>query len=135
MKRRNLPIREVCALLGVKPHVLRYWEHEIPLLSPKKTIGGHRSYSRSDLELLFRIRHLLRERKYTLPGVRKKLWTEADADYQDSKAGVATIRSELIDILQRIGELRRKLDSVPRRDHRAEGNEAAMSRRFGSEPR
>ena len=110
MTTRNMPIRDVCSLLGVKPHVLRYWEREIPLLSPKKTVSGHRSYSGSDLEILFRIRHLLNERGFTLAGVRQKLWAETAADYQDAKAKITAIRSELIGLSARVSTLGRKVD-------------------------
>ena len=110
MTRRNLPIREVCELLGVKPHVLRYWEHEIPLLSPKKTVTGHRSYTRADLEMLFRIRHLLNDRGFTLAGVRQKLWAETAADYQDVKAKLSAIRTELLDLSTRVSSFGRVLD-------------------------
>ena len=54
-------IGEVARLLGVKPHVIRYWESELPLLSPKKGLTGRREYSSNDVRLLMRFRHLLYE--------------------------------------------------------------------------
>jgi hypothetical protein len=48
-------IGEVSDLLGVEPHVLRYWESEFPVLAPKKSGTGHRLYRRKDVELLLRI--------------------------------------------------------------------------------
>ena len=44
-------IGEVSELLGVEPYVLRYWESEFPVLSPKKSGTGHRLYRRKDVEL------------------------------------------------------------------------------------
>ena len=52
-------IGEVSKLLGIEPHVLRFWETEFPALSPKKSDTGHRLFRRKDVELLFRIKHLL----------------------------------------------------------------------------
>ena len=56
-------IGEVSELLGVEPYVLRYWETEFAVLSPKKSGTGHRLYRRKDVELLLRIKHLLYDKK------------------------------------------------------------------------
>ena len=70
-------IGEVSELLGVEPYVLRYWETEFPVLSPKKSGTGHRLYRRKDVELLLRIKHLLREKRFTIEGARQTLQAEA----------------------------------------------------------
>src|SRR5689334_24678367 len=66
-------IGEVSELLGVEPYVLRYWESEFPILSPKKSGTGHRLYRRKDVELLLRIKHLLYEKRFTIEGARQTL--------------------------------------------------------------
>src|SRR3954465_6586814 len=68
-------IGEVSELLGVEPYVLRYWETEFPVLSPKKSGTGHRLYRRKDVELLLRIKHLLYEKRFTIEGARQSLHT------------------------------------------------------------
>src|SRR5207247_2915501 len=72
-------IGEVSELLGVEPYVLRYWETEFPVLSPKKSGTGHRLYRRKDVELLLRIKHLLYEKSFTIQGARQTLHSEARA--------------------------------------------------------
>src|SRR5437868_9937775 len=72
-------IGEVSDLLGVEPYVLRYWETEFPVLSPKKSGTGHRLYRRKDVELLLRIKHLLYEKRFTIEGARQSLHSEAKA--------------------------------------------------------
>ena len=72
-------IGEVSELLGVEPYVLRYWESEFPVLSPKKSGTGHRLYRRKDVELLLRIKHLLYEKRFTIEGARQTLHSEARA--------------------------------------------------------
>jgi DNA-binding transcriptional MerR regulator len=69
-------IGEVSELLGVEPYVLRYWESEFSVLSPKKSGTGHRLYRRKDVELLLRIKHLLREKRFTIEGARQTLNAE-----------------------------------------------------------
>jgi DNA-binding transcriptional MerR regulator len=70
-------IGEVSELLGLEPYVLRYWESEFPVLSPKKSGTGHRLYRRKDVELLLRIKHLLYERRFTIEGARQSLQAAA----------------------------------------------------------
>ncbi len=66
-------IGEVCELVGVQAHVLRYWETEFPMLSPQKNRSGQRSYRRRDVEIALRIKELLYEDMFTIAGAKKKL--------------------------------------------------------------
>lgn len=70
-------IGEVCDLVGVQAHVLRYWETEFPQLSPQKNRSGQRSYRRRDVEVALRIKELLYDEMFTIAGARKKLQAEA----------------------------------------------------------
>ena len=69
-------IGEVCELIKVQPHVLRYWETEFPMLAPQKNRAGQRVYRRKDVEMVLRIRDLLYEEKFTIAGAKKKLQDE-----------------------------------------------------------
>jgi DNA-binding transcriptional MerR regulator len=66
-------IGEVSVELGVKKHVLRFWEAKFPQLKPMKRGGGRRLYRPSDVELLRGIRDLLQNAGYTIKGVQKLL--------------------------------------------------------------
>ena len=41
-------IGEVGSALGIKQHVLRYWEQQFPMLKPLKRSGGRRYYRPTD---------------------------------------------------------------------------------------
>jgi DNA-binding transcriptional MerR regulator len=69
-------ISEVSEMLGVKPHVLRYWETQFGMLRPKKNRAGNRMYRPDELKLLYRIKELLYDRRYTIEGARKTLLDE-----------------------------------------------------------
>jgi DNA-binding transcriptional MerR regulator len=69
-------IGEVCDLVDVQAHVLRYWETEFPQLAPQKNRSGQRSYRRKDVEISLRIKELLYDELYTIAGARKKLQSE-----------------------------------------------------------
>ena len=66
-------IGEVSTELGVKKHVLRFWEMKFPQLKPMKRGGGRRLYRPSDVELLKGIRDLLQNAGYTIKGVQRLL--------------------------------------------------------------
>lgn len=69
-------IGEVCDLVGVQAHVLRYWETEFPMLSPQKNRSGQRTYRRRDVEIALRIKELLYDELFTIAGAKKKLQSE-----------------------------------------------------------
>ena len=64
-------IKEVCNLTGLKPHVLRYWEQEFKDIKPLKSSRGQRLYKRKDLEIIFTIKNLLYEKRFTIDGAKK----------------------------------------------------------------
>jgi DNA-binding transcriptional MerR regulator len=66
-------ISEVSDELGVKKHVLRFWEARFPQLKPMKRGGGRRYYRPADVQLLRGIRHLLQAEGYSIRGVQKIL--------------------------------------------------------------
>jgi DNA-binding transcriptional MerR regulator len=109
-------IGEVAELVGVKPHVLRYWESEFPALRPMKTRGSHRVYRRKDVELAQLIRRLLHDEGYTIGGAKKRLrQTGRDRRTSEPDPGAAretALRAELLGLRQSLEELLRDLDAV-----------------------
>ena len=71
-------IGEVAGLVGVEPHVLRYWEREFRSIRPTKSAKGQRVYSRKDVENLLRVRDLLYRDGFTIAGAKKKLQRGSD---------------------------------------------------------
>lgn len=66
-------IGEVADALGIKPHVLRYWEQQFPMLSPLKRSGGRRYYRPGDIDLVKTINRLVNREGYTLKGAKSAL--------------------------------------------------------------
>ena len=107
-------ISEVSEMLGVKPHVLRYWETQFGMLRPKKNRAGNRMYRPEELRTLQRIKELLYERRFTIAGARRKLLDEqklpgdgappAEVGFADAdrKATLTEIKAELKSILAKL---------------------------------
>jgi len=66
-------IGEVAGIVGVEPHVLRYWETEFPSIRPQKSRSGQRVYSRKDVDRLLRVKELLYAQRFTIAGARQRL--------------------------------------------------------------
>lgn len=81
-------IGEVASLVGVEPHVLRYWEREFRSIRPTKSAKGQRVYSRKDVENLLRVRDLLYRDGFTIAGAKKRLQravATTDAPHDDGE--------------------------------------------------
>ena len=66
-------IGEASSVIGVEPHVLRYWETEFRSIRPKKSARGQRVYSRRDVETLQKVKELLYAHRFTIAGAKRKL--------------------------------------------------------------
>src|SRR6267142_6418432 len=73
---RLYKIGEVCKIAEVQPYVLRYWETEFPPLTPEKSGGGQRLYTRREIDIILRIKQLLYSEGFTIAGAKKKLEAE-----------------------------------------------------------
>ena len=100
-------IGEMADEIGVKPHILRYWEEQFPMLTPLKRAGGRRHYRAEDAALVREIRALLQERGFTIKGARRHLEAaggsqEASAATENDPAGMDRVVKELEAIRQRL---------------------------------
>jgi len=64
---------EVSTLTNLHPHVLRNWEKTYQELKPKKNSAGNRAYTDEDVALIFKIKELVEDQKFTSDGVKKVL--------------------------------------------------------------
>jgi DNA-binding transcriptional MerR regulator len=85
-KKLYYSISEVAEIIGVKAHVLRYWESEFPTLRPKKTRSGSRRYRERDIEELQIIRSLLYDQGFKIAGARKALRDQRVAPAEETVA-------------------------------------------------
>jgi DNA-binding transcriptional MerR regulator len=91
-------IREAAEIVGVKPHVLRYWETEFPQLSPQKNRNGQRVYTRKDIETALNIRNLLHVERFSIAGARARLRKKRELSSRKKK--LLGARDDLAEILR-----------------------------------
>ena len=110
-------ISEVSDMVGVKAHVLRYWETQFTMLRPKKNRAGNRMYRPEEIKLLLQIKELLYARRFTIAGARRRLLedrketpqVESGFDDPARKLALQEIKSELKNLLMK---LRERADAV-----------------------
>lgn len=95
MKKLYYSMGEVSKLTGLAPHVLRSWEKNYAELNPKKNSAGNRAYKESEVELIFKIKELLEEKKYTSAGVKKVLKKEQEPDNKAKTTIPADVKRDL----------------------------------------
>ena len=66
-------IGELAKALGIRQHVLRYWEEQFPMLKPLKRSGARRYYRPEDVALVETIDRLVHREGYTVRGARLAL--------------------------------------------------------------
>ena len=71
IERKYYSIGEVAAMFDVATSLIRYWEGEFDIIRPKKDKKGNRRFTKSDIESIRLIFHLVKEKGYTLQGAQE----------------------------------------------------------------
>jgi DNA-binding transcriptional MerR regulator len=72
-RRAFYSIGEVCEMLDLEAHVVRYWESQFPELSPTRNRAGNRVYQVREVEMIALIRRLVYDERYTIEGARRRV--------------------------------------------------------------
>ena len=97
-------IGEVSKAFNVNSSLLRYWEKEFQELNPKKKSNGIRKYTNTDIEILKKIYHLLKEKKLTIEGAKVNM-----SNQKDNLDKYIAIKSKLENIKDELKKIKSKL--------------------------
>lgn len=108
-------IGDVAKIAGIKAHVLRYWESEFDVLTPKKSDHNQRMYSRKDVETVLVIKKLLYKDRFSIEGARealRKLRAEIrkDKPMREVIKSHAKVRRKAEALIEELRKLKNKLD-------------------------
>lgn len=85
-------------MVGVKPSVLRYWEHEFSdRIHPTRNRGNQRLYQRRDVKVFLQIKHLRYGERLQVTGAKRRLHRG-----DDGEAGLAAALRFEVETLLRI---------------------------------
>jgi len=124
-------IGEVAEIVGVAPHVLRYWETEFSAIKPRKSRTRQRVYRRKDVATLLRIKQLLYVDKFTIAGARKQLREGGESTPMAAPATGYLARQSLAAVRAAVDELEALLRSPTELDPAA-ADPSDYLRRAGS---
>lgn len=71
IEKKYYSIGEVATMFKVAPSLIRYWEGEFEIINPKKDNKGNRRYTKSDIQKIKYIYHLVKEKGFTLQGAQE----------------------------------------------------------------
>ena len=86
---------EVEAMLGLPASTLRFWEKEVPFLTPRKDVFGRRVYSPLDLCVLSRLKYLAFDRKLGLKAACQMMEKELTLGDHSLKADIIELKTKL----------------------------------------
>lgn len=112
--RKFYSMGEVCRMLDLKPHVLRYWETQFDPLSLAKNRSGNRVFRPDDVELIALIQRLVHEEKYTIEGARQRLAQMQDGGEVAERSERALERSFVRTLRDELESLHELLDPSSR---------------------
>ena len=111
-KKLYYSISEVAEMTGLKPHILRFWEGEFPMLRPRKNRAGNRAYTDRDIRIVRLIKQLLYVEKYTIEGAKKRMKSEKDLinsqltlPFKQPEVTISELRVDLLKLLEMVEAL------------------------------
>lgn len=110
IEKTSFSIGEVAELLDVNPSVLRFWQSEFAEINPKKNNAGIRRYSKSDIEILYKIKTLLYDEKYTIKGA-KSVLDESSKKQDDQEKEQDGLRQDLLDLKNDVNRMINFIDA------------------------
>ena len=94
-------IGEVSSMFNVNTSLIRFWEKEFQVISPKKNRKGNRLFTIKDIEYINKIYHLVKIKGFTLEGAKNSLKAKEDYSHEEK----SSVNEELIERLKAIKEL------------------------------
>ena len=94
-------------------HTIRFWEKEFKQIKPKIFSGRRRYYDQKSIELLEMIRFLLKEKGFTINGVKKFLLNKSSFDLDETfNTSINTSKKNLKSKVERISNLVKEIKKL-----------------------
>jgi len=97
-EKRYYSIGEVATRFNVNSSLIRFWEQEFKILSPKKNSRGNRKFTQKDIEIVAKIYFLLKEKGYTIQGAKEYINNKKTSSKLDTIHKLKLIKDKLIEI-------------------------------------
>ncbi len=88
-------IGEVSTMFNVNTSLIRFWEKEFQVISPKKNRKGNRLFTVKDIENINKIYHLVKVKGFTLDGAKNSIKAKDDFSHEENVIDNDSIISRL----------------------------------------
>ena len=92
-------------------HTIRYWEKEFKQIKPKILSGNRRYYNKSNIDLLKKIKFLLKEQGMTINGV-KKILNKGHSNHLDEISNKSIRTDNLRNKISNISKIIKDLKNI-----------------------
>ena len=94
-------------------HTIRFWEKEFKQIKPKIFAGKRRYYDQKSIKVLKKIRFLLKDKGFTINGVKKFLINESSFNLDEtSNRSINTTKNNLKTKLEKISNLVKEIKKL-----------------------
>ena len=95
---------------SLQTHTLRYWEKEFKQINPRIMAGKRRYYSNKNFKIIKLIKFLLKEKGFTINGV-KKILNTTDIDTLDANVDLSVYKTDF-DVTKNFKEKVKKISKL-----------------------
>lgn len=99
-EKRYYKIGEVATAFNVNTSLIRFWEKEFDVITPKKNKKGNRLFTQEDIHNFKLIFNLVKERGYTLEGAKTQLKKNPEGTFNKLEiiSRLESVKAELLKI-------------------------------------
>ena len=98
---------------NLNTHTIRFWEKEFNQIRPKILTGNRRYYDQSSIEILKKVKYLLKEQGMTINGVKKLLKNDKSLKLDElSKNSISVNNTEIKNKLKNISNLVKQIKKL-----------------------
>ena len=94
---------------SLNTHTLRFWEKQFKQIRPKILAGKRRYYDNKSIEILKKIKFLLKDKGMTIEGAKKYLINENSFNLDENDNRTITTKNILKSKIQKISKLAKEL--------------------------
>jgi len=94
-------------------HTIRFWEKEFKQIKPKLFSGNRRYYDKKAINVLLKIKILLKDKGFTINGVKKYLSNENSLSLDETiNSSINTSKSEIKSKIEKISNLVKQIKKL-----------------------
>jgi DNA-binding transcriptional MerR regulator len=93
-------------------HTIRFWESEFKQIKPKILSGNRRYYNKETIEILKKVKYLLKEQGMTIKGVKKVLNSNNSLNLDELSNNSISSDNKIIIKLKKISSLIKRIKSL-----------------------